>query len=510
MERAKTVLLACLLVVPCMVVAQIGKGNAGNTAVYSQSTTVQGSDAFVDASAFSGTDLCNLLYTILSGKQYYGPGLVIDARGITTSSMLDCKSGTPWIQNDSSPTHDPPNNSISTILLPAGTITIYTSWVLPSYTRIIGEGNQTVISAGLGFTPPGWDTNSGGTGMIEMGAFPTTVAWGNFPAPGPYPCLHNGPPCLCPVANNGPGCGGIGVQDLTLDASQLAGTSVNGIYNASSQEMTYVDHVAMNNIVGIGLRINTVNSGGSGPYSNITFNAGSNAKPGTAANGGTACVDIQAQIRGLHGITCTAAGLGGSPAAAIYVDGGVTVTSDNGGGNTIKDVHVDGFQDGILIGSQFTAPGYILTNINGSNANHAKDLKSVVHICGTPAVAPCPATQNAVYNESLMGITSVAGINTVQDDLTQTTLADSSVAMYIVGMPFTNGTTTVGYSRFTTSPRLPSWGVGTGTAAGACPATAIGGLFSKTNGSPGSTLYVCAPTSSAASSMGSSAWRAIK
>jgi hypothetical protein len=510
MDRVKAVLLTWLLVVPCVVVAQIGKGNQGNTAVYSQTTAVQGSQAFVDASAFSGTDLCNILYSILSGPKYQGLGLVVDARGITSPALLDCQSGTPWIQNDSSPTHNPPSSSISTILLPAGTITIHTTWVLPDYTKIIGEGNQTVISAAPGFAPPGWDINSGGTGMIEMGAFATSNAWGNFPAPGPYPCTNNGPPCLCPIARNGPGCFGVGVQDLLLDGSQLAGTSVNGIFNSSTQEMGYVDHVTMNNIEGIGLRIYGVNSGGSGPYSNIVFNAGPNAKPGTIANGGTACVDVQALIRGIHGISCTAAGLSGSPAAAIYVDGGLVASSNDGGGNTIDDVHVDGFQDGILLGAQSSAPGYILTNINGSNVNHAKDLKNVVHICGSPAVAPCPSIPFVLFNEALNGIgSSAAGVNTIEDDLTQTVLTDSSVAMYIVGAPFTTGSTVVGYSRFTTSPKLTTWGAGTAGALGSCPSSANGSLFSRTNGSPGSTLYVCAPTGSAASTT-SSVWRAIK
>jgi len=501
---AGTVFLVWLFVLPCLVEAQVGPGSQGNTAVYSGPTAIQGSTAIVDASAFQGTDLCNTLYSILSARTYPGPGVVIDARGITNPRALNCKSGTPWIQNDSSPTNNPPTSSTANILLPAGTITIYTTWVLPNYTRLIGEGERTIISAGPGFAPPGWDTNSGGTGIIEIGAYATTAAWENFPAPGPFPCVGSSP-CICPLAKTGPACVGIGIQDLVLDGTQLAGTSVNGIYNASSQEMTYVDHVTMNNIEGIGLRIATMTSGGSGPYSNIVFNAGKNAKPGTLANGGTACVDIESLIRGIHGITCTAAGLTGSPAAAIYVDGGYNATLD-GGGNTIEDVHVDGFQDGILLGSQLAAPGYILINVNGSNVNHATDLKNVIHICGTPAVAPCPATPNPVLDLTMVGITSSAsGVKTIEDDLTQTTLADSSVGMYVLGAPFLNGATAVGFPRFTTSPNASTWGIGAGTVSGTCPATANGSLFSKTNGVPGSTLYVCVPTSSTAS-----AWRAIK
>jgi hypothetical protein len=508
--RGKSVFLLCFLILPSAVQSQIGPGSQGDTAVYNHSGSIEGSVAFVDASTFPGTDLCNTLYLILSSRMYPNAGTVIDARGITSSAALNCKSGTPWIQNDSSPTHNPPTSSTANILLPAGTITIYTSWVLPNYTRIIGEGTRTVISAGQGFAPPGWDSNSGGTGMIELGAFATTNAWENFPAPGPFPCINNAAPCICPIARNGPGCAGIGVQDLVLDGTQLAGTSVNGIYNASSQEMTYVDHVTMTNIEGIGLRISGATSGGSGPYSNIVFNAGTNAKSGTIANGGTACVDIQTLIRGIHGITCTAAGLGGSPAAAIYVDGGTTAVTNDQGGNTIEDVHVDGFQDGILIGSQNAAPGYILTNINGSNANHATDVKNVVHFCGSPAVGACPSTPFQVFNLTLNGITSAAaGVNTIEDDRMQTTLADSSVGMYILGVPFMNGTTVVGYGRFTTSPKVATWGVGTGAVSGTCPHTANGSLFSKTNGVPGSTLYVCAPVSPSINP-NTSAWRAIK
>ncbi len=500
----RTALLLSCLFLAAAASTQVGQGSEGQTAVFSGSANIQGSYAFIDASAFHGSDLCNTLYLLISNSLYPASGIVIDARGITNATALNCKSGTPWIQNDSSPTHDKPTTNVATILLPAGTITIYTTWVIPNYSRVIGNNGNTVIAAGPGFAPPGWDSNSSGTGMLEIGTFATTKAWGNFPAPGPFPCT-TGSPCICPLANNGPGCAGIGVQDLVLDGSKLNGAAVNGIYNGASQEMTYVDHVTFNNIEGIGLRIFGANSGGSGPYSNLVFNAGTNAKPGTIAAGGTACVDIQSLIRGIHGITCTAAGSQGSPAAAIYVDGGYTATAD-GGGNTLEDIHIDGFQDGLLVGSQLGAPGYIFMNINGSNGNNAKDLKNVIHVCGTPAIAPCPTTQNAVLNLTMMGVTSTAaGLNTIEDDLTNTTLSDPSVGMYILGTPFVSAGSTVGYSRFTTSPKAASWAVGTGVVSGSCSAGANGSLFSQTNGTPGSTLYACVPNSG-----NSSAWKAIK
>ena len=60
---------------------------------------------------------------------------------------------------------------------------------------------------------------------------------------------------------------------LTIDGQ---GNSVNGIVNPNAGPNSYVDHVTLYQIRGIGLLVEN-NADGSGPYSNITFNTGSYA-----------------------------------------------------------------------------------------------------------------------------------------------------------------------------------------------------------------------------------------
>ena len=74
-------------------------------------------------------------------------------------------------------------------------------------------------------------------------------------------------PPFCPIARSGPVCTGIALEHLTLDGQ---GQAINGIANAESQANSYVDHVSLYRILGIGLSVSgTAND--SGPYSNITF-----------------------------------------------------------------------------------------------------------------------------------------------------------------------------------------------------------------------------------------------
>jgi hypothetical protein len=107
----------------------------GNNAVFnssgncSGSSQCAGSSAFIDASVFGAqnTDFCAVLFNILKNVAP-GTGSVIDARGLpgTTGTSMTCATGTsPW-NNGSSYVKTP-----STILLPAGTITTSSSWVLP-------------------------------------------------------------------------------------------------------------------------------------------------------------------------------------------------------------------------------------------------------------------------------------------------------------------------------------------------------------------------------------------
>jgi hypothetical protein len=130
--------LFCLVLCPALHVtlpssalAQCPTSQGFNT-VYSGCTTgKQGTFAFVDAKQFTtGTEICGPIGTILTQAYTAGQGgVVIDARGF--GSTTTCTSN-PWAAL----------YPISTVvLLPAGTITISQTLVLPSFTHLIGAGS---------------------------------------------------------------------------------------------------------------------------------------------------------------------------------------------------------------------------------------------------------------------------------------------------------------------------------------------------------------------------------
>jgi|SRR5580704_768180 hypothetical protein len=408
----------------------------GNNAVYSSNAIVP-SSAFIDASVFIGNgpnqrgNICDAIYGILSGTlsyQYPATGAVIDARGISGSPALTCPAGT-MLWNG---TAVPP----AFVLLPAGTIIINSTWVLPSNTHLIGEGDgipssstpATTIQAGSSFPDS----------MIEFGSSST-----------------------CPSVGSIAVCTGISVENLTLDG---LGHSMNGITNGFSQNTSYVNHVTLYRIHGVGLLLEGTTSGGannSGPYSNITCDVGF-TPPSTAAcaqifnpNGGT---------HGIHGLTCTLEGTGTSPSPAILLD------SSN---NSIENVSIKGFTDGIRIGKNGNAQSNVLVNINGNTVSG----ENVVHIFSTLG--------KTITDLSIMGVSNVGGGTTIQDDLTVTSLQDPSVALYALGEK-SNG----GYSRFTTSPNAATWGSGT-SAPGSCSSSASGSLYSNSAGGANGVFFVC-------------------
>jgi hypothetical protein len=403
---------------------------AGNKAVYDASGNCSpclSSTATVDASVVNGSDVCQKIYNALQSIPA-GPK-VVDARGI--NSNLTCTgTETPWLKSGI--------NAIvaSTILLPARTITISSPWILPDGTRLIGQGTgtantvQTVLQAPLNFS---------GT-MIKMG--------------------DN---VYCPAA--GHICHGISIEDLILDGG---GQGVGGILNTNSQELSYVNHVKLYQIMGIGLSVST-SAQNSGPYTNITFDTG-NLAPTLS----TGCAQISGLTgtRGIHGLTCISSTI--SPAAAVYLD------SSN---NSIEDVLIEGFTDGIRVGSQGAARSNILFNIDGDTsqitATQAPATIAVIHI----------SVNFPVADLSMMGIRNTGGGSfTIKDDLTTTTLNDPSLAMYVLGKL---GRGNTGYSRFTTSPNAASWSIGSGSpTSSTCAAQNRGSLYSNI-GTSGSLLWVC-------------------
>jgi Pectate lyase superfamily protein len=425
---------------------------AGNNTVYetcSGSVTKVGSSAYIDASAYDSNtshDICARINNALLSSGFKG-GTVIDARGINPGTTQSCASN-PFVKMiGPPPTFGPP----STVLLPSGTITMSTAWVVPDQTQIVGEGpGHTILQAvSSGFTDADPSPN---TAMLHMG-----------------------------LASSGTITGAIvfavRMSHLTLDGN---GLTIDGIDNVNAEELSYVDDVTIQNIKGTGLYlgIDPGNTGTgrnlgaadhSGPYSNITFLSGT-------AISGTVCVNIASgtQPRGIHGITCQAST---TPTTAIILDGGNT---------TIENARIDGFQDGILIGANPTSQGpsqaNLLFNIVGTNS--VGNTNNLIHI-SKPASSP-------PNNITIVGATSAVN-TTIQDDLTSTTLtflSDPYVGMYIVGHPIFNTSGAIeGYSRFTTSPRFSTWVAGN-TSGGISGSCSNGTLFSSTTGT-GGTLWAC-------------------
>ncbi|MBZ5574915.1 MAG: hypothetical protein LAO09_23930 [Acidobacteriia bacterium] len=191
-----------------------------------------------DAQAYSasqnGLNLCQTIYFILTNG-YPSGGKVIDARGMG-GSALTC-TGTPWNQGGTFV------NVPSTILLPAGTIVIPQTWVLPSKTHLIGQGDNiaagTTLKANTSFSSP----------MIQFGSVT--------------------------------GASEISVENLVLDGQ---GQTITGILNQYAGDYTYVDHVGLYKILGTGLSISATDSG---PYSNINFDSvgyGGDAKSNVLIN----------------------------------------------------------------------------------------------------------------------------------------------------------------------------------------------------------------------------------
>jgi hypothetical protein len=195
-----------------------------------------------------------------------------------------------------------------------------------------------------------------------------------------------------------------------------------------------------------------------------------------------------AGIRGIHGLSCTSA-LSAPPAAGITLDGNST---------SIEDVYINGFSDGILVGSQAPAQADVLSNITGGTT--VSNLIYIDNITASGAGSSnCPPSAGATENVcdlSVLHATSAAG-TTISDKVTGATLSNSSdanVGMYILGEQLGTSAPSGQYSRFSTSPTQPTWGVGTSSPSGFCNATsATGSLYSNTSASSTTgTLFACA------------------
>ena len=450
---------------------------ASNNAVFNGAgTAVTFSSAVIDASAFASTSttICETIYSILNGTSGYGTypatGAIIDARGLTTSnSNFTCKNTiaeSPW-QSGTSYLDKP-----SVILLPAGTITISYTWLLPNNTRIIGQGASTPV----------------GSGTTQTGTVLAAAA--NFSGPGSsispvLAMVQFGEPSGADTCKGSPSgiCFNISIEDVTLSNAIINGSTItaananiDGILNLDSQELTYARRVNLYGITETGLQIGYTNyafqAQNSGPYEGISYNVPTGIT-------GVYCAQIYgAGTRGIHGIKCN----GNSGTAGILVD----TASDS-----IEDVYVNGFTDGILVGSQSStvsrAWGNLLSNISGGTA-----VTNLVHLCGSSASGNCPASPTALPRGiTILGATSGttgSSTYTILDGVTGAMLStstDASVGIYALGEPVSTGN-----SRFTTSPSVPAWFFGTTQSPSSTCSN--GSIYTSTSGSAsGGTLWGC-------------------
>ena len=432
----------------------------GDNAVYNTAPALAASTAYIDASAFTGADICARIHSAL-GVIASGSTAVIDARGITTG--LTCAVGkTPWVYTTTITTS-------STILLPAAPILLNTGWTMPSATRIIGVGGGANSSSA-----------TAGTTTIRACTSSTPTCSQNFT--GTMIVMGNSTTQYCPFnAASQPVCTGMSVENLWLDGQ---GLSITGITNTYAQEQSYVKHVTFYQLATTGLNVGLPGSGSgtsqnSGPYSDLACTVGTNVSSSTV------CARIvNVSTRGIHGLTClnTSATI---PTNAVAIDGP---------NNSIEDVKVQGFEYGIRIGASASAPNNLFKNITGGSGV-------------TSAVFITNISGNSVHDIVLLGVASGGATDTIIDNRTTptTTLTDATVGMYVLGEPMAAGSNlNIGYSRFTTSPSVATWGHGSIIPSGTCT---LGSLYSDTNGgNTGHTFawYVCAPSGS------STAWSGVK
>jgi len=401
-----------------------GPGSTACKGVGPGSAIVCPSSAFIDASIVGGTDFCAAVHNALAQAQVSNslPSAVIDARGVTSTN---CASN-PWIYPPSGITIP------STVLLPAGTITVSAPWVLPSGTRIVGEG----------------------IGMTTLQAAPGVNTLISF----------------CSSA-----CTGVGIQDLKLTQTNSNSIAIDNEY---AGDQSYVQRVTIyvntTNTV-TGLQIGAQNSG---PYENITFYGLSNT-----SSSASACVKLLASGVKLHGLNC----IGNvSFGAAVLLDGS---------NDSIEDVYVsNAFAEGVVVGAGASgsnvASNDVLLNITGGGTN------SVHICPASGGSGACSGTNTVEDISILGVAKGATTSNSILDELTSTTLADAAVAMYILGESVAVNSGVTGYARFTTSPSTATWGVGNLAPSGGCSSSSPntkGALFSYTSGNDtsSSAFWVC-------------------
>ena len=323
---------------------------------------------------------------------------------------------------------------------------------------------------------------------------------------------------LC--STNGAPCTSVGIENLALGGGGTK-NGVGGIQNQYSQAGSYVKNVTLSNFSQTGLSIASQGSypgaSNSGPYSNINFIAGS---------GSPTCIDLEVQTQGVHGVTC----IGNTNTEKMDQGVGIIVNASN---NTIKDVHIESFWDGIQVGPSPPANlvgNVLISNVTGATTTNATGgpTTNTVHLCGpntfnSSSFGTC-GTSSMVQDITLLHVmndNNSPGQTTVVDDSSHNGIVSCytaapmagpgcakplSTGIYALGEPYGESSGNPAYSIFTSSPTtpqgnylgnpsssyMPTWGVGTNqTNSQYC--SPVGAIYSQTNALNLSSVYVCKP-----------------
>ncbi|MGA8745667.1 MAG: hypothetical protein WB507_07370 [Solirubrobacterales bacterium] len=481
-------MLAVLALATLMLSSVFVSAQQGDNAVYTTGNILAASSAWIDASAFcgssgsntcggSGTDVCMMIKSALGNLPSNGG--VIDARGVvsTTGGAQTC-SVNPFAtiaQNNVVPIN---------VLLPASTIILLSSWTLPNNTRLVGEGEFTVLEGNTG-------GGSYSAALIEMGTPPAVgVSCASLPYT-PY--------------------SGISVEHLKI-MGLAAAPAYGGIDNQCAQSSSYVSDVDIVNVKSLGIGIGP-GAANSGPYTtlSVTDCGGSST---------SACVDLEAQTAGLHGLTCIGNTTTSAPSVPAYP--GIIV---NAGNNSIEDVHVEAYWDAIEIGDTASAVRNVLvSNVKVAKNGTCGGVANAVHICGPnydPSLGKCAAFgTGTVTNVNILDVanftypwnsvkddqTGVQGIGTIISSCNMSNCPNPiSTAIYTLGGLDGTGLNNDGqYARLASNPAsatdhygsnttvVATWGVGNNNNSGIPSGTCYtpGAIYSYT---PGGTdaLYVC-------------------
>lgn len=259
-------------------------------------------------------------------------------------------------------------------LFPAGTYAVSNSLVIPTKTQIFGVGRgdpgfANSVIKALPTFPPG-------AAVVQMG-----------PAPGPDFGIH--------------------VANMTIDGSRIAATC---LLNSYAEEQSFGRDLILGDCREAGLRVVGNAAQNSGPFENLEILPGA----GPATNVNPVCVEISSvgSFRGIRGLTCNAGEqYAARPAVALKLDGS----------GVFQDIHVEHFATAVTLGSPTISADALIF----ADGTFGPDVTTGLEITSGPR------TNN--QNLTILGISCSSCQTLLRDDMTGTTISDSSVGWYLLG-----------------------------------------------------------------------------